>query len=101
MANERPRPVPGDERDFAARVMRDPNLYAIACGIEHELHESRITIDDAIRLGVYAAQRYLERRAVPLYIHIDTSRPVVGCVECGNDYAEGYCPHSARERAGA
>lgn len=35
------------------------------------------------------------------YIHIDTSRPVIGCVECGNEYAEGYCPHSPRDRAGA
>lgn len=64
-------PVLGDEHDFAVRVLRDPRLHSIATWIEHELHESRITLDDAVRLGVYAVSQYLMRRGISYAIRVD------------------------------
>lgn len=76
-------PVAGDEYDFRARVERDPRLQSIATQIEHELHEGRITIDDAVRCAVLGAQRYLERRNVPIVIRIEDTRHAPECAKCG------------------
>lgn len=86
---DRPRPVLGDEHDFQARVRRDPRLYALVNMIEYELHEGRITIDDAVRIGIAAANEYLMRRAHPLIvIRVEDARRAGAyfpgeCARCG------------------
>jgi hypothetical protein len=67
--------VQNNEHDVRARVLRDPRLYAIVTMLEVELHEGRITIDDAVRCGVMAANEYMMKRTVPFYIRVEDCPP--------------------------
>jgi hypothetical protein len=82
---------PGDEHDFEARVRRDPRLHALVTMIEHELHEGRITIDDAVRIGVMGATRYMMHRNVPIRIVVE-EMPNMRCGDCANPLSHP-CPH--------